>query len=572
MSVSAPVPAQSPGRYGASPGRASGPRTLLLAVGLAAVAMVIAGRSIDADIYEGSEAREALVAREMVETGDWILPLWNGTVVPSKPPLFHWLVATASHLAGTGVTERTLRAPSVVAAGLVVLLVFLAGRAWAGENAGVLAALILATSPQFLKEAVNGRVDMTLCAAVTGAQLAFVRSMRGGGRGTPLVLAACLAVAMMVKGPVGPGLVVLPALVFALSERRLGDALRLARPLPLLLFVVLAGAWYLLAYLHRGEDFVARQVIAENGEALLGGTRYPYRSALYYLGPLVLAGLPWTLLLPWAGARAWRGDPARRYCLLWAAAGFVFFSLAPLKRTAYLLPLRPALALLIGWWLAEVAHAETPRRRGMAFAVAAAALAAIAGVAVAGGALAVRYGVAPSARLIALGAAYEVDVPTYLRHITAACGEIVALGFAMAVAGGLAARALAHARWRPAALAVAAAFGAAALLVHGVFVPARAMQKSVRPFALAVRARVPPEEPLALLTSDEEIPFIFYVGRRVPVLGEVGPRAPELGPGYYVLDQQKWRAWKSPAGWEEILVGPHVFSRHRRDLVLVRRR
>ena len=546
-------------------------RTILLGVALAAFAMVIAGGSIDADIYEGSEAREALVAREMIETGDWILPLWNGTVVPSKPPLFHWLVATAARVGGTGVTERTLRAPSVVAAGLVVLLVFFAGRAWAGENAGVLAALVLATSPQFLKEAVNGRVDMTLCAAITGAQLAFVHAMRGGGGGTPLVLAACLALAMMAKGPIGPGLVVLPAAIFALRERRLGAALRLARPLPLLLFVALAGAWYVLAYLHRGPDFVARQVLEENGEALLGADRYPYRSPLYYVAPLLLGGLPWTLVLPWAVARAWRGDPTRRYCLVWAAAGFVFLSLAPLKRVAYLLPLRPALALVIGWWLAEVAHEKAPRRGATTFAVAAAVLVVVAGIGVAASALAVRYGLAPSDQLMALGGRHEVDTAAYLRHVAAAWGEIVALGLAVALAGALAARALARARWSVAALAVAAAVGAGSLLVHGVFAPARAVQKSVRAFALAVRARVPPGEPLALLTSDEEIPFIFYVGRHVPVLGEVRPRAAGLGAGYYVLEQDRWRAWKSPPGWEEVLVGPHLYSRHRRDLMLVRR-
>jgi hypothetical protein len=102
-------------------------------------------------------------------------------------------------------------------------------------------------------------------------------------------------------------------------------------------------------------------------------------------------------------------------------------------------------------------------------------------------------------------------------------------------------------------------------------VPARAAQKTVRPFATDVAARVPPDERLALLTHDEEIPFIFYVGRHVAVLGEAGGRPPDVRPGWYVLDQQRWRAWAAPAGWEEVLASPHLFSRHRRDLVLVRR-
>src|SRR5205823_14435150 len=116
-------PRPRPGRPPARPGRglpfgrlaaAARPvRRALVLRGAALVALTVAlgARAIDSDVYEGGEAREALVAREMLDTGDWILPLWNGSVVPSKPPLFHWLVTGASRLAGGQVTERTLRAP-----------------------------------------------------------------------------------------------------------------------------------------------------------------------------------------------------------------------------------------------------------------------------------------------------------------------------------------------------------------------------------------------------------------------------------------------------------------------------
>src|SRR5207247_1703887 len=194
-------------------------------------------------------------------------------------------------------------------------------------------------------------------------------------------------------------------------------------------------------------------------------------------------------VLPWALARGWRsGDLARRHAVAWAALVLVFFSLAPLKRAAYLLPLRPALALVIGWWIAEAAEEERP------------------------------------------------------------AGAWVAVGRGLAVV-------------------------AAAVVVYGLFVPARAAQKSVKPFAHAVRARLRPDDRLALLASDEEIPFIFHVGRNVPVLAPAGARPRDDVPaGYYILDQARWRAWKAPAGWEEVLASPHPFSPHRHGLVLVRRR
>jgi len=548
-------------------------RPVLAAAALVALTVVLAALPIGSDVYEGGEAREGLVVREMLRTGDWILPLWNGSVVPSKPPLFHWLAAGAAALTGAGVTEHTLRAPSIGLAGLVVLLVFLAGRAWGGEQVGCMAALVLATTPQFLNEAGDGRVDMTLTTAITGAQLAFVHALRGGGGPTRLVLALCLALAMLAKGPVGPGLVGLTALVSALANRRLGPALRLVRPLPVLVFLAVAGGWYGLAYHHRGMDFVAKQIISENGEALLGSARFPYRSPFFYLAPLVLGGLPWTLVLPWALARGWRsGDLARRHAVAWAAVVLVFFSLAPLKRAAYLLPLRPALALMIGWWLAETAEEERPAGGWVAVARGLAVVSVAGLLALGAAAGAVRWGLVPSARLIEQGARHEIDAATYLRVVAAAWAPIGAL-LTGAFAAGLAGRALGRARWREAALATAAAVACTTIVVYGLFVPARAAQKSVKPFAHAVRDRLGPDERLALLASDEEIPFIFHVDRNVPVLAPAGARPPDDVPaGYYVLDQTRWRAWGAPAGWEEVLASPHLFSTHRHDLVLVRRR
>ena len=549
-------------------------RPVLAAAALVALTVVLAALPIGSDVYEGGEAREGLVVREMLRTGDWILPLWNGSVVPSKPPLFHWLAAGPAALTGAGVTEHTLRVPSIALAGLVVLLVFLAGRAWGGGKVAFMAALVLATTPQFLNEAGDGRVDMTLTTAITGAQLAFVHALGGGGGPTRLVLALCLALAMLAKGPVGPGLVGLTALVSALTNRRLGPALRLVRPLPVLVFLAVAGGWYGLAYHHRGMDFVAKQIVSENGEALLGSSRFPYRSPLFYLAPLVLAGLPWTLVLPWALARGWRsGELARRHAVAWAAVVLVFFSLAPLKRAAYLLPLRPALALVIGWWIAEAAEEERPAGAWVAVGRGLAVVAAAGLLALAAAAGAVHWGLVPGASLIEQGARHEIDAATYLRVVAAAWAAVGAVTLAGALAAALAARALGRARWREAALAIAAAVACTTVVVYGLFVPARAAQKSVKPFAHAVRDRLRPDDPLALLAGDEEIPFIFHVGRNVPVLAPAGARPRDDVPaGYYVLEQARWRAWKAPAGWEEVLASPHLFSTHRHDLVLVRRR
>ena len=236
-------------------------------------------------------------------------------------------------------------------------------------------------------------------------------------------------------------------------------------------------------------------------------------------------------------------------------------------------PLRPALALVVGWWLAEAAEEERPAGGWVAVARALAVVAAAGLLALAATAGAVRWGLVPSARLIEQGARHEIDAAMYLRVVAAAWAAIGALGLTGALAAALAARALGRARWREAALATAAAVACTTIVVYGLFVPARAAQKSVKPFAHAVRDRLGPDDRLALLASDEEIPFILHVGRNVPVLAPAGARPRDDVPaGYYVLDQARWRAWGAPAGWEEVLASPHLFSTHRHDLVLVRRR
>src|SRR2546426_6912149 len=160
-------------------------RPVLAAAALVALAVVLAALPLGSDVYEGGEAREGLVAREMLRTGDWILPLWNGSVVPSKPPLFHWLAAAAVGLTGAGVTEHTLRAPSIVLARLVVLLVFLAGRAWGGEQVGFLATLVLAPTPQFPNEAGGGRGGINPTNPVNRAHPGLLPAPPGGGGASP---------------------------------------------------------------------------------------------------------------------------------------------------------------------------------------------------------------------------------------------------------------------------------------------------------------------------------------------------------------------------------------------------
>ena len=115
----------------------------------------------DVDFYTKGQPREATVVWEIYHNGNWVLPLRNGHIIPSKPPLFHWLSAAASYVFG-GLSEFSIRFPSALLALIGVLVTYRVGAGLWGREAGLAAGLSLATSFEWVRAAATARVDMTL--------------------------------------------------------------------------------------------------------------------------------------------------------------------------------------------------------------------------------------------------------------------------------------------------------------------------------------------------------------------------------------------------------------------------
>ena len=301
------------------------------------------------------EAREGLVVEDVLRNGRWILPLRNGEV-PSKPPLYHWIAATAAH--GWGFSDAAVRAPSALGAWLVLVLVYTLGAAGGGRASGWLAVGALAGMHGFVESAGEARVDMLFTAWVTLALTAF---WRWHVRDDAWARAACygaIAAAVLTKGPVGFVLPVLVILVFLASVRRLDRlgafwSTRLAAAV-----LVVDGGWYLLAAWSGGHDFLARQIFKENVDRFVGRGVFGMhggRSWLTMLENLATDLLPWNLVLPATAVAWWRGaraDALERFLHAWWVAVLAFFTAAYGKRGVYLLPLYPAIAVLAGRMLA----------------------------------------------------------------------------------------------------------------------------------------------------------------------------------------------------------------------------
>jgi 4-amino-4-deoxy-L-arabinose transferase-like glycosyltransferase len=430
--------------------------------------------------FTKGEAREATVVQNMVREGTWVLPRRpsaTGETIASKPPMLHWLGASVATLAG-GLREWTMRAPSVGLATLTVLCVWWTARALLPGAAGLLAALVLATSFEWVRAATAARVDAALAAFTTIGLLVLWRGFVHDGltRWAAVIAGLAFGAAALTKGPVG---FVLPGLVIATALVVRGRLRTLPRFHPLLAAVVVlaaVAAWYLAAWQIGGDAFFRKHVLKENvfrfvgATALKSGHAHPF---YYYVPALAVGLLPWTPMVVGALVavvrdRTARRDPRTGFLLMWFVVTFVFYSAASAKRSVYLLALYPPAALLAGWWLEALVRSGRPfhwldaRPARIALGVLGLVLAIPLVLVLAEG-----VGLAPLAHLAPL--LHEKDRANLplVREVIGAHLGVVVIGMAVLLAA-----LVATALW---------------VLVFGVFQPGLATRRTLAPFMAEVR-------------------------------------------------------------------------------------
>ncbi len=308
-----------------------------------------------ASLWDVDEGHNAECAREMLVSGNWVVPYFNYNLRTDKPPLLYWL-QIASYSA-FGVTEFAARLPSALALLGAVLILYTLGRAMFGAESALWAALLLAISPGAAGAAHFANPDALLLLCTTAALAMFWHEMASEGGGSFSAIGACCGLGVLAKGPVG---LVLPAAIGLLYIAWAGRWRALLTPRVLLLplaVVLVAGPWYaLVAAETKGlwvKEFLLKHNL-ERGMAVMEGHGGPY---VYYLIVLLPGLLPWSVFLAPAAWDAWnrRADEAdggpMKLLLCWAAVYLVFFSAASTKLPNYILPAYPAAALMLGHWL-----------------------------------------------------------------------------------------------------------------------------------------------------------------------------------------------------------------------------
>jgi 4-amino-4-deoxy-L-arabinose transferase-like glycosyltransferase len=302
------------------------------------------------DLWAPDEPYFAEGAREMIADGHWAVPHVNGEVTTDKPPLFFWLIALVSLPFGK-VLSLTARLPSVLASVATVWLTMRLGRRLAGDTAGTLSGVILATTYLFWDKARTAQIDALLCFLVLVALSAFeaFRAGTASGRRAGLLFWTAAGLAVLAKGPVG---VLIPAgiaLTVLALDRELGSFRRFAPWAGPAVFAAILGSWIVFATVSGHGEYSVWGAFEKHvlNRAIHG--MHHKQPPWYYLTVLPVQLLPWSALVPGALVLAWRsrGNANDRFLLVHAIFVCVFFSIWTEKRDLYVLPAYPAFALLI---------------------------------------------------------------------------------------------------------------------------------------------------------------------------------------------------------------------------------
>lgn len=357
-------------------------------------ALLLLGAGLDLrDPWPADEPRFALIARQMLQTGQWLFPHRGVELYSDKPPLFMWLEAIAYFV--TGGWRGWFLLPSLAAGlGTLALTWDFARRQW-NHRAGLLAAAAVLVSFDFTFQMRAAQIDAVEVLWLTLANVGLLRHFLLGPNWRWYGI-GCFAAGLGVitKGVGLLALLMFVPYVFACSRNwqnvtriRAGDPrwwLGVAAFLLPILVWLLPMLWIARndgdpAHAHYVHDLLLGQTIGRYAQA-----KHHLHAWWYYLPVIALQWLPLSLALPWAfpswARRLRRRDARILLPLAWVVLTVLFFSLSGGKRNVYVLPAMPMAAIALAPLLPGIARSIWFRRALWALALLIAAALLVGGV------------------------------------------------------------------------------------------------------------------------------------------------------------------------------------------------
>jgi 4-amino-4-deoxy-L-arabinose transferase-like glycosyltransferase len=330
-----------------------------LVVGLALLALCLWFLTLDTrHLLRSDEGRYAQIAYEMFASGDWVTIRYQGLKYFEKPPFHLWMTSLAYSAFGVG--EWQARWWVACSGAIGIGMTALATTRWFGAHAGRLAGLALLAMPTWnigshfnsLDMGVSGALACVLCALLIAQHPSNNKNQQ---RLWMWAAWAAMAVAVLTKGLIGLLLPGIALVLYTLLSRDWALWTRLYLVSGTLLFLLLTVPWFWLVQ-QRNPEFAQFFFIHEHWQRYTS-TVHKRSAPAWYFVPQLLAGLaPWLGLVPrlFGVVRGETKHPSQRsfrpllFCAVWAAGIFAFFSLSGSKLPGYILPMFPALAVLVG--------------------------------------------------------------------------------------------------------------------------------------------------------------------------------------------------------------------------------
>jgi 4-amino-4-deoxy-L-arabinose transferase-like glycosyltransferase len=318
-------------------------------------------------------------AREMIESGNYVVPHLNYQIYFSKPILIFWLIAGAYKVFGEN--EFAGRFWSALSATALALVVYVLTRKLANRRAALVAAGIFIASPLTITFARMALLDMVLTALLGFAVWAFINAVIFEKKHWWMLLYSSLALGFLTKGPMAPLLFLLSTAVYLLVTRpaisELKRFMSLLHPfMGAALFVLIIAPWCIAVSIATKGLFLKVFLWFENVNRFLGHVNHKHPEPWYYILVIIYGFFPWVVCLPAAINDALRRrlietpeakDMAaeelttelklRRNAVLflacWSLCVLIFFSLAKSKVETYVLPCWFSFSVLTGIWLAN---------------------------------------------------------------------------------------------------------------------------------------------------------------------------------------------------------------------------
>ena len=300
----------------------------------------------DYSLKEPDEGRYAEIPREMVETGDYIVPHLNYVRYFYKPPFFYWMAAISYKL--FGINEWSFRSANALFALLSVLFLYFFSRKWFNESIAFLSSLILMSSLGFFFMARIVTLDMCFSFLLFASLLCFYGYYRDRSSLLLYFFYAFMGFATLTKGPAAVILLGGAILIFLVTEKKVSFLRELKLLKGVALYACIVLPW-IIAISLREKEFLHFFFIEEH-VLRFTTTQHKRSGPLYYFIPVLLGGMfPWSFFIPRGLITLWKMKELRLF-IIWSAVVFCFFSISGSKLPPYILPIFPALSLVMGYF------------------------------------------------------------------------------------------------------------------------------------------------------------------------------------------------------------------------------